>query len=364
MGRRARVAEPAAQAGLGEVRHLHRERRAFLSVLATAERASVLPFVGSFVLATHGHLLAGLVVIALAIGAFVTYRYTAPLIRSRRWVSVCRDGLLLTSDPEEPIALRWSAIRTRPFVRKGGVISYRSPKPITRTVTQVSYLDHSGVPREFEVDMFSRAGPLRRSIETGAPAPMSRTPEILWSLGTIAVVGMIVWLLVLPQYVTHQEDRLPVAMSGLSVACQPPGTAFHAAAAFAGPAPHPVAVYFRDVQLTDLDPTSSVAWQPELPPSVQLIACVTQLAGDAALAGDGPHCTYSTQLGLATRTFPLVETRYRINLYELRTHRAVATFTTVGKDDSCPADLFSGDTIPSRLSAVQYRDLLGPYVGS
>ncbi len=154
-------------------------------------------------------------------------------------------------------------------------------------------------------------------------------------------------------------------MYGLSLtACKPPGTAYRNAPAYGGPAPHPIAVYEGEQQLTDLDPANSIQWLPQDPHSVQLVACVNEVNKDV---GSGPACSYSPSglvgIGGAAETVTVTEAKYRIDVYELRTHRRVATATIVGADDTCPSDKFSGQAIESQLTVQQYRDFLGTYVG-
>jgi hypothetical protein len=351
MGRRARLTKLAADAELGEVRHIHRERARVVGpvgCLGIIVAAVALP------LCIAGSPLVALIVAVVAVGGSIALVNGVPVAagQERRWIAVCRDGLLVDADYAEPVVVRWSAILARRTVQ----ISQ------TRSLYQVTYVDGAGTPQTLSIGAFSGYWALVRSIGSGTPARLSRVPALAGGVLVVAVLGLFVWQAVLPKYLTH-HDALPATVEDLSVACHPPGTAYPDAAAFAGPAPHPVAVYLGDFRITDLDPTSSVQWLPDDPHSVQLVACVTEISKDV---GSGPICSYSMTglagIGGPAETVIVTEARYRIDVYELRTHRRLASTIVTGADESCPQSKFSGQAIESQLTVQQYHDAMDKFV--
>ena len=55
--------------------------------------------------------------------------------------------------------------------------------------------------------------------------------------------------------------------------------------------------------------------------------------------------------------------RYRVDVYELRTHRKLGSTTFVGADSACPSSKLSNETLNSRPSTDQHRGFFAPFVG-
>jgi hypothetical protein len=95
--------------------------------------------------------------------------------------------------------------------------------------------------------------------------------RLLVPIGVAAIGLVVAWKVVLPYVTVRQEANLPTDPYTLVFACSFPGIAYVTAAAYEGPAPHPVKLpYSTDPsQLKDLPS----AWRPDRAAQVQLIAC-------------------------------------------------------------------------------------------
>jgi len=135
----------------------------------------------------------------------------------------------------------------------------------------------------------------------------------------------------------------------LDQACAGPGTAYDHAPAYTSDPPHPIIVFVEfegDYQHESLDVGTS---SPRTPDGVQLVACVNRTGADAYA---GPTCCYRNGLIAAVET--VQRAHYAVDVYELRTHRRVASYAVDGDDMSCPQMISKGAEIYSRLSASTY----------
>jgi hypothetical protein len=161
--------------------------------------------------------------------------------------------------------------------------------------------------------------------------------------------------------VPEQRSQAPQLLDDFDAGCGSRRVAFTAAAAHAGPPPHPAVV--MDVQngstqanLTNKLPKEMV---PDNPPSVQLIACFA-LKG----AGSGPAagtCSYDAFPGVDVGPglpVKLLAGTYDLTVYEARTGRQVASARIVGT--ACPesASIRLGgsqeDVVDGTLTIDQY----------
>jgi hypothetical protein len=190
--------------------------------------------------------------------------------------------------------------------------------------------------------------------------------RLLVPIGVAAIGLLLVWKVVLPYVTVRQEANLPTDPYDLVFACSFPGIAYVTAAAYEGPAPHPVKLpYSTDPsQLKDLPS----AWRPDRVAQVQLIACADRLQG-GNLHKDCKYGYTSPLVSMpASAPFSIFmsEGTYTVTLYELRTHRTVAKATLIGKDDECPSSITlspsTSDQLYTRLSAAQYVEAFGSYV--
>jgi hypothetical protein len=162
---------------------------------------------------------------------------------------------------------------------------------------------------------------------------------------------------------------LPDDVYKLDQACD--GTAYDAAAPYAGPAPHPITVHMptESGQLLNVTPDrpDGSVWEaadPKEPKAVQLVACGS-LEGEqqAVELTCGPYSP--TGYGTGT-SVPMARATYRISVYELRTHREVHSVTVEGEDTECPEVISADppDRLLSELSDDQWQTVLGDLVNA
>lgn len=152
---------------------------------------------------------------------------------------------------------------------------------------------------------------------------------------------------------------LPDRVHELDKACG--GTTYDDAAPYAGPAPHPVAVFMPSevgqlLKVTPYLPDDSV-WEPGHPEDtavVQLVACGT-LEGEQR--SGKPVCGYHGR----SVEVPMSLATYRITVYELRTHREVRSAVVEGAGTGCPPAISAHSTpdrFLSELTGSQWQSVL------
>ncbi|MEV4314808.1 hypothetical protein [Actinocrispum sp. NPDC049592] len=195
------------------------------------------------------------------------------------------------------------------------------------------------------------------------------------AVGLPAVI--IVWTTI-SRSITHDEDELPRYSSDLLPACKHAGTAYSTAAAYTGPAPHPIVV------LESLDDSGAnwwslgglrgsagaESWDSLQVAEVQLVACVQRTATGAVVAS----CPYKSVIAPGSTAPPTVLTMraadYQVTVYELRTHHEVGKLTVPGTDNSCPpyerisigSNDKSAEPLYAQLTPPQLRTTLTPYL--
>lgn len=160
------------------------------------------------------------------------------------------------------------------------------------------------------------------------------------------------------------HNGVPGHLADLRSACD--GTKYADAAPYSGRAPHPIALFlaphgndFSDAKLADYnytDPTEEIRpYQPTDSHRVQLIACGAIIHETKA----GPDCTYSDSDNKRRFSVPHRSARYRVTVYELRTHHMVGTATvstSPGIDFQCPMLLKRSAAPDNFLDQVDIND--------
>jgi hypothetical protein len=329
---------------LGELWSVHRERRALWTV-----RSGTLTVVGlglALILCARGLLVPGIVLAVVTVAGLLWYVYLAPVSRSapRRWFAVCAGGLVVSAPGSAPAAIRWPDVGLEAQIGRTAS-DYRLRYPDSSGTVQTTYFSHA-----------SGLAGLVDSIRARAPRPSSRVRPILVGVAVLAGAVLLVWFLVLPRYGTHHASTLPASVGQLYAACDTPGTAYRPAPAYTGAAPHPVVAFIDGSRVTDLTPEPSATWLPDNPNTVQLVACAKRVG----TAGHGPLCRYPSAID-GQQNYLMGLAQFRLDVYELRTHRRIATATLVGTDTSCP-HIYLGDQVSSRLTGSQLYTFLQPFV--
>lgn len=195
-------------------------------------------------------------------------------------------------------------------VAEGGVVVWQGGSGWTATWAEAPRLDE---------DAMCGAGDLEYARSRRAPvgAWTSRRVASLTVLTLFAVAA--VWFTAVPIARNYLAGDVPATADQLSRLCDG-GRAFGRTAAYAGPAPHPVVVFAEGSSSYASAPKGDAA-------SVQLVGCVVVTGGEPA-----GHCDYED--GYRTERY---HGRYRVDVVEARTGRAVGSFPIEGGklNDGC-----------------------------
>ncbi|MFF4402565.1 hypothetical protein [Streptomyces sp. NPDC001480] len=365
MRRRGCLQEVATGKGLGAVRRVHRSRlplwtRPFSPLLTAAVGGLCLVLV-----LVRNPVAAVLLALLIPAGLFI-YASVVPsrLPGGRQWVAVCEGGLVVAGEYRPARAVAWADVREwRKAARRPGF-----------ETSGVLVVEGEGEDAEIAIGTVGRRSDLVRALVTRAPAPRNYRRGVRVAVAAIVLAGTLGWLAKW-QFLPRHEDRLP-SIDNLGAACGTPGVAYDSAAAYNG-SPRPLVIY----QETDGDyyhhmlaeTASSSAINPQAADTVQLIACVRRDNGFVGRTSD-TSCDYVYNNGLGTvsnagrmpdRTLHIEAAHYVVDVYELRTHRKVASRQIDGDDMTCPGSILASEgAIYSRISNESFHRLLDPLTRS
>ena len=116
--------------------------------------------------------------------------------------------------------------------------------------------------------------------------------------------------------------------------------------------------------MTSVFPSSGTEWLPDNPASVQLVACITQTNGRST----GQTCNYTgftLSGGVTGKEITILNTLFRITVYQARTRQKVETAEITGANTSvCPKTINANapGTLDSTFTNAQLQQVLDPYV--
>jgi hypothetical protein len=171
-----------------------------------------------------------------------------------------------------------------------------------------------------------------------------------------AVCGLILLVVGGFEWWHHRDHGLPGKIADLRSVCT--GKSYADAAAYSGPAPHPIAIIlashgsdFGDAKQADdggaVPNKVTAPYQSTNTHRVQLVACGAITHEEKS----GPDCKFSDTDGGHSFSVPLHGATYRVTVYELRTHRTVGQVTVKtlpGFGYRCPLLLKQSDA-PDRF---------------
>jgi hypothetical protein len=361
MGRhRTELAGLAEEGGIGPLRRVHRRRAPVWSgganaVMSIAILAAILtPIVGPIVFGATvvGSILLGAaILLGTAAGAWLWAQVAPVGIGRQQRIAVCDGGIVISGESARPEVLRWPQVHLE------------EPPPTGDPITRVALLHRDGDVET--IDEYTGRRELLAALRQHRPVPVPYLRYAATGAAVVAVAALFVWQLVLPRYLTRTEDRLPARVDDLAPACEGPGTAYSAAAPVTGPGPHPIALFqlFDDGSAqrlsTDLPPDA----EPDRPDAVRLVGCVTT----SEVKPEARTCEYSVSITTAAVSLPLYRIRYRIEVYELRTHRRLGKVSVDSDDTTCPerATVVAGrdNAVFGRHTAAQLEKALTRFVG-
>ncbi|MET9290906.1 hypothetical protein [Streptomyces sp. NPDC003077] len=355
--------ERAQGAGLGGVRRVHRQWRSWNARLAGL--VGVATVVGAGWLYSSGHWVLCLLVPLLVVVAGLAWAYWAPIATpDGRWrFVVCENGLLLWSERNGELAvIPWDAVEGIEPVGFGGS---------GRLESRLLFTADDGVPSEVYVPTVGARGDLFSAVRARGPQPVRVVRRVVVSGVVVAVVALSAWVVVVPQVVTATVDGRPDELGGFARACEGAGARFSGAAYYRVDGPRPLVLF--DVEengevkydMTSFSTSGAArtsaqekdAPAPD-PGAVQLVAC----RHPVGRMSESPFktCTYTGGVTLA-----YYQGRYRVDVYESRTHRKVGSVEVAGDDSpECPkmARIAKGDERERTTEPTSYETALAPFV--
>ncbi|WP_093480246.1 MULTISPECIES: hypothetical protein [unclassified Streptomyces] len=310
------------------------------------------------------------VALLIPAGLFLYATATPSRLRGgRQWIAVCDGGLVIAHEYRPAHAVTWAQVgEWRTAVARPGVES-----PDMLMVEGEGEGEGEGEETEIPVGAVGRRGDLVHALVTRAPAPPNHRRGISIVAATAVWVGLLGWLAHW-QYDPRHEEALP-GIDRLGAACGNPGVAYDAAAAYDSTRPRPLVIYQKATEdyyhHTLAEPAAaSSAINPAAADKVQLIACV-RLGDDPVGDPTKTECKYvfSNGMGAAPlfgqqqpdRVVALRIGHYVVDVYELRTHRKVASRRLDGDEKTCPGSITATQTdIFSRISDAAFHHLLDP----
>ncbi|MEU0003629.1 hypothetical protein ABZ079_04795 [Streptomyces sp. NPDC006314] len=302
------------------------------------------------------------VALLIPVGLFV-YAAAAPsrLRGGRQWIAVCEGGLVIAHEYRMARAVTWAQVREwRTAVAGPGV-----------ETSDVLVVEAEAEETDIPVGAVGRRGDLVRALVSRAPAPPDYRRGISVAAAAVVMAGLLGWLAHW-QFDPRHEDALP-SIDSLGAACGHPGVAYDGAATYDSSRPRPLVIYqktsgaYRHTTLAEPAHASS-AIDPEAVDKVQLIACVRR--GDDPLGRPtDTDCKYVYSHGtgaaapfgrLPDRIVSVEIAHYVVDVYELRTHRKVASRQLDGDDMTCPGTITATENIYSQISNEAFHRLLDP----
>ncbi|MFJ1768163.1 hypothetical protein ACIOD2_48145 [Amycolatopsis sp. NPDC088138] len=279
-GRRRRaIRDAAGAAGLGKVVRIHRKHSGGVAI-------------GLWVLTVVGAVVAVIATIILRSEDSTVWQW--PLLG---WSALAGLAFVVTHVGPVYGGRHWIAVAER------GVVVWQRDAGWTATWAEMPALDEDTMcgARDLEEARLRRA-------PVGAWTPRRITGLTVLTLAAAAAV----WFTAVPIARNYLVGDAPAKAGQLGRLCDG-GRVFGQAAAYTGPAPHPVVVFGEGSELYSSDPRIDAA-------SVQLVGCVVVTGGEEA-----GHCDFED--GYRTESY---HGRYRVDVVETRTGRAVGSFPVEG----------------------------------
>ncbi|MGY0064334.1 hypothetical protein ACWY4P_49245 [Streptomyces sp. LZ34] len=296
----------ATEAGLGEVRRVHHERRhALVLVVAMLglDWATVLFLVEALSELGFDPDARPVAVFIWLVGSWGGLVYWLLVRGGRRWYATCDGGLLVGVGGRKTSAIAWEAVESVALAQGGGA---------RHGSWRLSWLD-GGKPRYETFRTVTGREALVKAIELREPVPTPLAHRVLTGTGLAAVASVVVWAVTLSPLSDVVMASRPYYLRDLARLCTNSGGSYAKAAPYSASGPHP-AVLFDEEHGADPVVTSAGKGSGEPDPDeVQLVACsrLERRKYDMTCAFSGGwSVTY-------------YQARYRIDVYEARTGRGV-----------------------------------------
>ncbi|MBE1492474.1 hypothetical protein [Plantactinospora soyae] len=345
---RGKLAKVADAGGIGPLRRVYRTRNEF-----DGRKSWILIGGGLLTTTIYFNLSPTLayVVAALAIASYLYVVYFTDTGDPAGWyrIGVADGGLVLAPRYGGPIAVPWPRILGVSEIREFGA----------RRGFEVAYVGEMGRGTVLRIVEVNGRGALIRSItERHAIRPPVLVRSVVGGVLGVALL-MTAWLVFLPDFVVRSES-LPGNVVELSRACERAGAKYPDAAAFTGPAPHPIRAFVEDeeengrvYEAAGVFSETTPGFDISDPTQIQLVACVRRTGVEL---GNSTTCTYREQLGSDVEIRTMRTGKYTVEVFELRTRKRVDSFGITGSDAQCP-DSYVGSDDGDMYSQVTSEDL-------
>ncbi|WP_433478410.1 hypothetical protein ACQPZP_16055 [Spirillospora sp. CA-142024] len=313
----------AAEAGLGAVRRVHRQRRDWPDWTRLAPGIPLFGVAVGAVAVFDWRSVFLLPVLAWA--GLVCWVHLAPLPGPhgpRLRFAVCEGGVLVLSRAA-PVAIPWEALTTPKF-------------GVKRTMRRLVWTDGAD-ERHLDVGPVSGGRDLGRAVASRGPVRARVGPRLAVVAVGAATLALVGWM-AQPWLVRAVLGEKPEHLEDLARLCSPQGRPFDGVAPYEGAGPHPLVFFGEGAGRPDLATTGGGRARPE-PDEVQLVAC----GQPAGRVSDTPLQVCDYQGGLRLESY---QGRRHLDVFEARTGRRVGrqTLTGPGGAGKCaPSQLVHGD---------------------
>lgn len=325
-----------ADADLGPVRRIHRQRRDLKLELVLGLTPGV-AMIGGLVAVVSWRL--ALVLPAAAYLALLCWTRWAPIPgpAGRRWYAVCDGGLLIWSR-------RMPAHESIPWT------SLKRPRRFVTAPARLSRISWMDGEEETSLDLVTVSARKSLVASIGARRP-SRASVLPPSRAAVAGAGLLALALfsTMPWIITALYGEKPGSLTSFARMCFG-GSSFGRAAAYNDQGPHPL-VYFPPISRIPTSLPVDERGTAAAARDVQLVAC--SRANGRTSDKEVRYCSYE---GGYSRVY--FQGRYEVDVYEARTGRQVGHRTLVGNISTvdCPSRVYSSIDITGRHEEETYPE--------
>ncbi|SFN21751.1 hypothetical protein [Actinomadura madurae] len=305
----------AAEAGIGAVRRVHRQRRGWPNAVQIAPGAPLVAVAVGLVFVFDWR--AAFLVPVLAWAGIACWVLLGPLPEPggpRRSFAVCDGGILVASQATA-VAIPWDALARPVLDAKGAVLRLVWTK--------------GDEERHIRVGPVSAPRDLGRAVRKQGPVRPRAAPRLAVAATGAAVLALVGWI-AQPWLVRTVLGERPEHLKDLARLCSRQDRPYERAAAYSGSGSHPL-VFFREDPARPALVTAGGGRARPAPDEVQLVAC----GSPAGRVSGTPIqvCRYEGGFRLGT-----YQGRHSLDVFEARTGRRVGRQVLTGTDSvgACP----------------------------
>jgi hypothetical protein len=284
--------------------------------------AAVAGLIGTPAFYFSGHVLVAFLLPLVLVGtlAWFVYASSLPDRGGRTWYAVCDRGLLVWSERLGVLAtVPWESIAP---LRTVG----RDRDGLVRRLWSTNSAGPEAKPVA-DIRLVTAERDLIRAIAAAAPRPAPVARRVVAAAAGAGVLVPLLWVLVLPEFVTATVDELPSSVSGFGRACEKAGAKYTSARRLSASGSRTLVLFEVEDREAGRVPlgagtTTAGPFTADRADEVQLVACSYKTGRGELIES----CIYSGGI-----TIDHYQGHYRVEVFEVRTHRRIGT---VGADGS------------------------------